>query len=102
LLDPPRRTGGTNFYAADNDTSAKVSLVVGVLDVDGPESIRIKRGKDAGKEVSLLKLIIGESAGTITKLTIWRELADEWGGMIRKGDAVYLEGKQDYQANHII
>ncbi|KAI0644736.1 hypothetical protein C8Q79DRAFT_793019 [Trametes meyenii] len=60
--------------------SHKVSVLAAVLEVDGPGTVRIKKGPDAGKEVSLLKLIIGDESGGICKLTAWREIAEAWGG----------------------
>ncbi|KAI0358741.1 hypothetical protein OH77DRAFT_1518706 [Trametes cingulata] len=80
-------------------TSHKVCVLTAVLEVDGPESIRIKKGPDAGREVSLLKLILGDESGGICKLTAWREIAEDWGGVnpevsapsVKKGDIVLLE-----------
>ncbi|KAI0674913.1 hypothetical protein C8Q78DRAFT_509578 [Trametes maxima] len=88
--------------------SHKVNVLAAVLEVDGPDSVRIKKGPDAGKEVSLLKFIIGDESGGICKLTAWRETADAWGGAAplmspqggtedsrtpatKKGDIVLLE-----------
>ncbi|KAI0326552.1 hypothetical protein GY45DRAFT_1356217 [Cubamyces sp. BRFM 1775] len=79
--------------------SHKVSLLAAVLEVDGPDSIRIKKGRDAGKEVSLLKLILGDESGGICKLSVWRETAEDWAGLnpeitappVKKGDIVLLE-----------
>ncbi|KLO04947.1 hypothetical protein SCHPADRAFT_840002 [Schizopora paradoxa] len=88
--------------------SKKVNLLVVVMEVEGPESIRIKKGKDAGKEIGLLKLIVsdGDDEGSFCKITAWRETADDWGGVmpdpslrrtssdneaINRGDVVYFE-----------
>lgn len=79
--------------------SHKVSILAAVLEVDGPDSIRIKKGPDAGKEVSLLKLILGDESGGICKLAAWRATAEDWGGLnpavptpaTKKGDIVLLE-----------
>ncbi|KAI0829741.1 hypothetical protein BC628DRAFT_1063783 [Trametes gibbosa] len=79
--------------------SHKVSLLAAVLEVDGPDTIRIKKGPDAGKEISLLKLILGDESGGICKLAAWRETAEDWAGLnpdapapgIKKGDIVLLE-----------
>lgn len=79
--------------------SHKVSILAAVLEVDGPDSIRIKKGPDAGKEVALLKIILGDESGGICKLAAWREIAEDWGGLnpavptpaTKKGDIVLLE-----------
>ncbi|TCD61378.1 hypothetical protein EIP91_008532 [Steccherinum ochraceum] len=79
--------------------SPKVSVLAAVLEVDGPDTIRIKKGVDAGKEVSLLKLILGDEDGAVCKLTAWREVAEAWGGSyatlsapaVKRGDIVLLE-----------
>ncbi|KAI0076131.1 hypothetical protein K474DRAFT_1645534 [Panus rudis PR-1116 ss-1] len=79
--------------------SRKVNVLVAILEVEGPDTIRVKQGVDAGKEVALLKLIIGDEDGSVFKLTAWREVAESWGGSIpeqsvpgvKKGDIVLLE-----------
>ncbi|KAH9859021.1 hypothetical protein C2E23DRAFT_864776 [Lenzites betulinus] len=79
-------------------TSLKVSVLAAVLEVDGPDTIRIKKGPDAGKEISLLKLILGDESGGICKLAAWRETAEDWAGLnpdvpapgLKKGDIVLL------------
>ncbi|KZT10937.1 uncharacterized protein LAESUDRAFT_755572 [Laetiporus sulphureus 93-53] len=81
--------------------SRKVTVLAAVLELDGPDTIRIKRGVDAGKDVSLLKLILGDDDGTICKLTAWREVAESWGGSIpeltspgvKRGDVLLLESE---------
>ncbi|KAJ3571548.1 hypothetical protein NP233_g3687 [Leucocoprinus birnbaumii] len=74
----------------------KISTLLAVLEVDGPDSIRIKTGKDAGKEVAILRMILGDEDGTICKLTAWRDVAERWGGQqntvaVRRGDVVLIE-----------
>ncbi|KAF7968833.1 hypothetical protein HWV62_29242 [Athelia sp. TMB] len=74
----------------------KVAVLLATLEVEGPDTIRIKQGKDAGKEVSLLKMILGDEDGNVCKLTAWREIADAWGGNgaapgVKRGDIVYIE-----------
>jgi hypothetical protein len=78
--------------------SKKVSLLVAVIEVEGPESIRIKKGVDAGKVVSLLKLIIADDDSSVAKVVAWRDVADNWGGnteeiAVKKGDIVLLESE---------
>ncbi|KAG7448090.1 uncharacterized protein BT62DRAFT_965923 [Guyanagaster necrorhizus] len=76
--------------------SRKMNFLLVVLEVDGPDTIRTKRGPDAGKEISILKMILGDDEGKMCKLTAWREIADIWGGMtgsvrVKRGDIVFLE-----------
>ncbi|KAH9932464.1 uncharacterized protein B0H18DRAFT_985642 [Fomitopsis serialis] len=76
--------------------SQKVTILAAVLEVEGPDTIRIKKGAEAGKEVSLLKLILGDEEGCVCKLTAWRETAETWGGAdaaagVKRGDIVLLE-----------
>jgi hypothetical protein len=78
--------------------SMKVNVVLAVLEVEGPDTIRIKKGADAGREVSILKMILGDEDGTVVKLTAWREIADEWGGSgkavaTKRGDIVHIESQ---------
>ncbi|KAF7972297.1 hypothetical protein HWV62_18464 [Athelia sp. TMB] len=77
-------------------TGQKVSVLLATLEVEGSDTIRIKQGKDAGYEVSLLKMILGDEDGNVCKLTAWREIADAWGGNgampgVKRGDIVYIE-----------
>ena len=77
----------------------KVNLLVAVLEIDGPDTIRVKRGPDAGKEVSLLKMVLGDESGGPCRLSAWREVAEAWSGLsttasaqsTKKGDIVFLE-----------
>jgi hypothetical protein len=51
---------------------------------------------DVGKEVTLLKLILGDEEGCICKLAAWREIAEAWGGIgetvgVKRGDILYVE-----------
>ncbi|KAF5312810.1 hypothetical protein D9619_002449 [Psilocybe cf. subviscida] len=76
----------------------KVNLLLAVLEVDGPDTIRLKKGADAGTQVSVLKLILGDEVGNVARLTAWRETAEEWGGMngnagveVKRGDIVHIE-----------
>lgn len=70
-----------------------------MLEVDGPDEVTVRRGPDAGRVVSVLRLIVGDEASTIRKLTAWREVAEAWGGAtqdavgIRCGDVVYFESR---------
>ena len=77
----------------------KTCLLLAVLEVDGPDEVTVRRGPDAGRVVSVLRLIVGDEASTIRKLTAWREVAEMWGGTttdaagirVRRGDVVYFE-----------
>ena len=79
--------------------SIKINVLLAVLEVEGPDTIRIKKGPEAGKEVAILKMILGDEEGTACKLTAWREVAEEWGGSgntvaAKRGDIVHIESKR--------
>ncbi|KIP04141.1 hypothetical protein PHLGIDRAFT_76458 [Phlebiopsis gigantea 11061_1 CR5-6] len=77
----------------------KVNLLVAIMEVEGPDTIHIKKGPDSGKEVSILKIIVGDEHGGVCRLTAWREVAEQWGGSyantpapsLKRGDVVYLQ-----------
>jgi hypothetical protein len=76
--------------------SCKVSILAAVFEVEGPDTITIKKGMDAGKQISLLKMILGDEGGDVCKLTAWRDVADSWGGnltapAVKKGDICFVE-----------
>ncbi|KAG2135183.1 uncharacterized protein EDB93DRAFT_1242573 [Suillus bovinus] len=50
----------------------KVNILLATLEVEGPDTVRVKKGPDAGKEVSVLKMILGDEDGSVCKLTAWR------------------------------
>lgn len=76
----------------------KVSLLVSVLEVDGPVYITTKN-KQNPEEIALLKLMISDVGGQICRLVVWRETAEMWGGLswsdpaLKRGDVVYFESK---------
>ncbi|KIJ59715.1 hypothetical protein HYDPIDRAFT_140324 [Hydnomerulius pinastri MD-312] len=79
--------------------SRKVNVLLAALEVEGPDTIRIKKGFDAGKDVAILKMILGDEEGSICKLTAWREIAEAWGGFgpapgLKRGDILYLESTE--------
>ncbi|KAK2462868.1 hypothetical protein APHAL10511_005066 [Amanita phalloides] len=87
---------------------AKVTLLLAVMEVDGPDMVKIKKGRDAGKEVGVLRLIVGDEEGRVGKLTAWREVAVAWGGhvegstAVKRGDVVLIEsvnGSRDAQTS---
>ncbi|KAF9011419.1 hypothetical protein BDQ17DRAFT_1420786 [Cyathus striatus] len=71
------------------------NLLLAVLEVEDPGGIGIKKGPDAGKEVFILKPIVGDE-GAVGKMIIWREVAELWGGIgdvvgVKCGDVVLFE-----------
>ncbi|KAL1758180.1 hypothetical protein FB107DRAFT_207653 [Schizophyllum commune] len=92
-LDKP----APNFFGGAKKDTAKspqrrVTLLLAILEVDGPDSVRVKTGADAGKEVSVLRMVLGDEMGKVCKLTAWREVADAWASAgVRRGDVVLLE-----------
>jgi hypothetical protein len=86
----------TSLSSLSHKGSRKLNTLLAVLEVEGPDTIRVKKGADAGKEVAVLKLILGDQEGCICKLTAWREVAETWGGIgnavgVKRGDVLYLE-----------
>ncbi|KAF9524100.1 hypothetical protein CPB83DRAFT_861887, partial [Crepidotus variabilis] len=87
-----------NAQAATTKTKVvhKIDVLLAALELEGPETIKIKKGVDAGKEVSIFKMILGDDEGEVCKLTAWREIADDWGGngkMVgpKRGDILFME-----------
>ena len=88
----------SHITSSNRKVSSKVSILLGILEVDGPDVVKLRKGSDAGKEVAILKLILGAEDGSVCRLTAWREVAEEWGGdgtspPVKKGDIVLLESK---------
>lgn len=76
--------------------SRKVNMLLAALEVQGPDSVRAKKGSDAGQQVSILKLILGDDQGSVCKMTAWRDTADAWAGLgpspgLKRGDILYFE-----------
>jgi len=69
-----------------------VNVLLAALEVEGPDPVRIKKGTDAGKEVSVLKMILGDEEGSVCKLTAWRDVADAWSALgVKRGDIIHVE-----------
>ncbi|KAJ6544191.1 hypothetical protein B0H19DRAFT_1169873 [Mycena capillaripes] len=82
--------------------TSKVILLLAVLEVDGPDSFRFKKGKDAGKESFVLKMILGDEDRNVCKLAAWREVAQDWGGCgdeigAKRGDILLLTDSSPWQ-----
>jgi len=80
-------------------TRRVVSVLLVVLEMDGPDTIKIKKGPESGREVSILKLTLGDDDGVVCELTAWRDVADTWGGVksetgVKRGDVIYIENVQ--------
>ncbi|KIO04234.1 hypothetical protein M404DRAFT_1000744 [Pisolithus tinctorius Marx 270] len=78
----------------------KVNVLVAILEVEGPDTVKVKTGPCAGQEVSILKLILGDEEGCVCRLTAWRDTAEVWGGYgmdpdsppaLARGDVVHFE-----------
>jgi hypothetical protein len=76
-----------------------VNLLVAALEVDGPDMVKIKNGPDAGKEVAVLRMIVGDEEGRVGKITAWRDVAETWGGIVegtvrvKRGDVILIESQ---------
>ena len=91
--------------------SRKVNILVAVLEVEGPDTIKVKKGLDAGKEVSILKMILGDEEGCVCRLTAWRDTAELWGGYgsgpdpppaMKRGDVVHFESESHFVINGFV
>ncbi|KAG0701678.1 hypothetical protein DFH29DRAFT_546065 [Suillus ampliporus] len=81
-----------SLYSENITRGRKVNILLATLEVEGPDTVRVKKGLDVGKEVSVLKMILGDEDGSVCKLTAWREVADAWGVLgLKRGDIIYLE-----------
>lgn len=91
----------SDLSAKKSATAQKFSILVAILEIDGPSSVTIRKGAGRGSEVSVLKLVVSDDSASIFKLTAWRDVADNWGGnpntsasqytRPRRGDTVYIE-----------
>lgn len=73
-------------------------MIVVVIEVEGPDSITIKKGPNRGSKVSRLQLTIGDDDDEVIGLTAWRETAERWGNAteeegLKMGDVVFLESE---------
>ncbi|KAG1742014.1 hypothetical protein EDB19DRAFT_692235 [Suillus lakei] len=81
-----------SLYSEKIARGRKVNILLAILEMEGPDTVRVKNGPDAGKEVSVLKMILGDEDGSVCKLTAWRDVADAWGALgIKRGDIIYLK-----------
>jgi hypothetical protein len=80
----------------NNSVLGKVSVLLCVLEVDGLDTVSIRKGVHTGQTISILKLILGDDDGYVCKLTAWGDVAETWGGSIqalgiKRGDVVCFE-----------
>ncbi|KAG1725704.1 uncharacterized protein EDB91DRAFT_1265431 [Suillus paluster] len=81
-----------SLYSENMTRGRKVNILLATLEVEGPDIVHVKKGPDAGKEVSVLKMILGDEDGSVCKLTAWRDVADAWGVLgVKRGDIIYLQ-----------
>jgi hypothetical protein len=76
--------------------TVKVSTLVAILDLNGPSSVVIRKGRSIGTTITLFELIVGDESDTTATVTVWSELAERWGNLtedagVKKGDIVVLE-----------
>jgi len=100
----------SSLYAAAKSGrgSRKVNMLLAALEVQGPDTVRVKQGPDAGQQVSILKLILGDDQGSVCKMTAWRDTADAWAGLgpspgLTRGDVLYFESTLSFPCeSHIL
>lgn len=71
-------------------------MLLAILEVEGPYTVSIKTGRDAGTSVSVLRMIAGDAVGQMCKVTAWRKVAEDWGGEnsaqgVQRGDVTLLK-----------
>ena len=72
----------------------KTNVPAAVPEADGPHIVRVRRGPEAGREVSVLRLALSDAAGGLTRLAASRDVADGWADAgVRRGDVVHLESE---------
>ncbi|KAI6139133.1 hypothetical protein BKA82DRAFT_4228421, partial [Pisolithus tinctorius] len=66
-----------NFQIILHSITSLSSLVVAILAVEGPDTVKVKTGPCAGQQVSILKLILGDEEGCSVRrvgvLVMWFE-----------------------------
>ena len=82
--------------------SLGVNVLMAVLEVEGPDAVTIRKGREAGNQASILKMILGDEDGNVLKLTAWRDIAEVWGigtdtqPPIRRGDVVLFQSLSSF------
>ncbi|KAG5634285.1 hypothetical protein H0H81_002543 [Sphagnurus paluster] len=70
----------------------KVTVLLAALEVEGPDVVCLRKGAEAGKEVAVMSMVLGDEEGAVCKLTACRAVAEAWGdGGIKRGDVLLLE-----------
>ncbi|KIM56203.1 hypothetical protein SCLCIDRAFT_250695 [Scleroderma citrinum Foug A] len=59
--------------------------LVAVLEVEGSDMIKVKKGLVVGKEVSFLEMILGDEGGCVCRLTAYHDMAELWGAYYGSG-----------------
>ncbi|KAJ8081552.1 hypothetical protein PM082_007397 [Marasmius tenuissimus] len=83
-------TSLSTISASRGKGSTKVNMLLAVLEVEGPDTITLKKGADTGKEISIMKMILGDESGCVCKLTAWREIAEAWSST-KRGDVILIQ-----------
>lgn len=81
------RVLATSAAGARGRGTRKVTVLAAIVEVEGPDTVTIRKGADAGREVTLLKVVLADDAA-----------AELWSGSgrapaIARGDVVLLESK---------
>jgi hypothetical protein len=73
--------------------SGRATLLLAVLEADGPDTVTLRQGPERGKEVSVMRCLCGDDDGELAKITAWREPAEEMGAAgVRRGDVIHFDG----------
>jgi hypothetical protein len=80
--------------AAKGKGGGRATLLLAVLEADGPDTVTLKQGPDRGREVAVMRLLCGDEDGEVAKITAWRESAEEMGGAgAKRGDIIHVESE---------
>ena len=76
--------------------SIKASVLVAIVELEGPDTVTTKKAHLEGSKISRLRLTVGDDDDSIVSLTAWRETAERWGNTtdevgLKRGDVVFLE-----------
>ena len=64
-------------------------MLVGILSVEHTGTVAVKNGKNAGKTVTMSRLVVADAQGDLCKLTIWEHLPEDGVEALARGDVIY-------------
>ncbi|KAG2129647.1 uncharacterized protein EDB93DRAFT_1243398 [Suillus bovinus] len=75
----------TSLYSERTARGRQGSVLLAILEVEGPDTVRVRKSSDAGRDVLVHKIILGNEGGS-------GDVADAWGALgVKRGDIIHLE-----------